>query len=98
MKDHTKPIAYMSSKYIRIYETLCPDDPIRDDDPRRGAIVAEMRAIRHAKTEQEAVAVIEWWRAWPNPQHQTALELVHEARSLMTHAARAGNRRGLRTS
>ena len=88
----------MRSKYIRIYEKLCPDDPIHDDDPRRGAIMAEMRSIHHAKTEQEAVAVIEWWQAWPNPQHQTVLELVREARSLMTDAARAGHRRGLSAS
>lgn len=76
-----------TSKYIRIYEMLCPDDPIRDDDPRRGAIMAEMRAIRHAKTEHEAATFIEWWQAWPNPRHQTALEFVREARSLMDTSA-----------
>ena len=74
------------SKYIRIYETLCPDDWIDRDDPRRGAIMAEMRAIHRAKTEDEAVAVIYWWNAWPNPQHQTATEFVRAARQMMSNA------------
>lgn len=71
------------SKYTRIYEKLCPDDPIADEDPRRPVIMAEMRAIHQAATEADAVAVIEWWQAWPNPQHRTALEFVQEARQLM---------------
>lgn len=87
----------MRSKYIRTYGKLCPDDPFHDDDPRRGAIMPKMLAIHHAKTEQ-AVEVIEWWRAWPNPQHQTALEFVREARSMMIDTARAGHRRRLRAS
>jgi hypothetical protein len=71
------------SKYIRIYEMLCPDDQITRDDPRRGAIMAEMRAIHKAKTDDEAAAVIAWWNVWPNPQHQTALEFVQAARKMM---------------
>lgn len=74
------------SKYIRTYETLCPDDQIDRDDPRRSAIMAEMRAIHKAKTEDEAAAVIAWWGAWPNPQHQTALEFARAARKLMSNA------------
>lgn len=71
------------SKYLRIYESLCPDDPIGDEDPRRPAILAEMRDIHRAPTEAAAVAIIEWWKAWPNPLHQTPLEFVQEARRLM---------------
>lgn len=72
------------SKYIRTYEALCPDDKIAQDDPRREVIIAEMRAIQEAATDEEAVAIIDWWNAWPNPQHQTALEFVQAARSLMS--------------
>jgi len=71
------------SKYLRIYETLCPDDPIDEEDPRRRAILAEMREIHRAPTEAAAVVIIEWWQVWPNPQHQTPLEFVQEARRLM---------------
>ena len=71
------------SKYIAIYQALCPDDPISDDDPRRPAILAEMRAIHQAASDEAAVEVIEWWQAWPNPQHQTPLDFVREARLLM---------------
>lgn len=74
------------SKYIHIYEVLCPDDQIDRDDPRRGAIMAEMRAIHKAKTEAEAEAVIAWWDAWPNPQHQTVNEFVRVARMMMSNA------------
>jgi len=71
------------SKYIRIYEALCPDDKICMDDPRRGAIIHEMRTIHHAKSNKEAIAVIAWWEAWPNPQHTTALDFVRAARKMM---------------
>lgn len=47
--------------------------------------MAEMRAIHRAKTESEAAAVIEWWNAWPNPQHQTVTEFVREARKMMSN-------------
>lgn len=78
------------SKYIRIYETLCPDDKIARDDPRRAAIIGEMRAIHRAKTDDEAVAVVAWWHAWPNPQHQAAIEFVQAARKMMSNAGHEG--------
>jgi hypothetical protein len=71
------------SKYIAIYEKLCPDDPLVDDDPRRPAIMAEMRAIHKAATEADAASVVEWWQVWPNPQHQTPIEFVQDARRMM---------------
>lgn len=70
------------SKYIRIYEALCPDDHIAKDDPRRSAIMAEMRDVCRANTLADAVDVIAWWNAWPNPQYQTAKEFAKEARKL----------------
>jgi len=76
------------SVFISVYEQLCPDDKIHADDPRRGDIIAEMRAIKLARNESEAVKVVEWWRAWPNPQHETALAFVRQARALL-----AGKRR-----
>lgn len=71
------------NKYLKIYEILCPDDPIFEDDPRRPAIIAEMHDIHRAASEAEAVKVIEWWRAWPNPQHLTPQEFVQDARAMM---------------
>lgn len=67
------------SKYIHVYESLCPDDHIADNDPRRDDIIAEMRAIERAGTYAEAVEVIEWWDAWPNSNHLTPLEFVRDA-------------------
>lgn len=67
------------NKYIRVYESLCQDDRIADNDPRRDAIITEMRAIELAGTDEEAVEVIEWWNAWPNPTHSTPLEFVRDA-------------------
>ena len=79
------------SKYIRIYETLCPDDKIARDDPRRDAIMDEMRAIHKAKSEDDAVSVIAWWNAWPNPQHQTVIEFVQAAREMMSNVKVTGS-------
>jgi hypothetical protein len=70
------------SKYIRIYEALCPDDPIAKDDPRRQSIMREMYGVCRAKTLAEAVSFVQWWNAWPNPQHLTAKEFAKEARKL----------------
>jgi len=71
------------SVFINVYEQLCPDDKIHADDPRRGDIIAEMRAVKLARSESEAVKVVEWWRAWSNPQHESAPAFVREARELM---------------
>ena len=73
------------SKYIRIYETLCPDDPIPREGPRYDAIMDEMRSIHKAKTGDNAASVIAWWNAWPNPQHQTAIEFVQSSRKMMSN-------------
>jgi hypothetical protein len=71
------------SKYIRIYESLCPPDRISMDDPRRADIIAEMQAIRRAGTDAEASKVIAWWDVWPNERHETADDFCREARSMM---------------
>ncbi|EKD98918.1 MAG: hypothetical protein ACD_23C00214G0001 [uncultured bacterium] len=71
------------NKYLKAYEHLCPDDALCDVDPRRGAIIAEMKAVHRAKTEREAAAIIEWWDAWPNPQHRNANEFVRAAWKIM---------------
>lgn len=76
------------SKYISVYEKLCPDDPIAIEDPRRPVIISEMRAIHKAKTPEDAAKIIAWWDAWPNPQHQTALEFVTDAIQLMFQPTR----------
>lgn len=71
------------SKYLKIYEALCPDDPISDDDPRLPGILAEMRDIHCAPTEEDAIKVIEWWQAWPNSWHLIPEEFVRDARAMM---------------
>lgn len=76
------------SKHLRTYHALCPEDLISDDDPRRGDIMAEMRAIRAAKTDEDAARIIEWW-GWPGPHYRTALEFAREARRIMRAGARA---------
>lgn len=78
------------SKYIRTYETLCPADKISSDDPRRDQIIAEMRAVHRAKTDEAAAEAIAWWGEWPNPRHATALEFVQEARKRLSLNGPAG--------
>lgn len=68
------------SKYLAVYERLCPSDPIAKDDSRRAAIIAEMAAIKRANTAKEAAAVIEWW-GWNSPGDCT--RWVNRARKLM---------------
>jgi hypothetical protein len=71
------------SKYIAIYEKLCPDDPIAKDDPRRKEIIAEMRGIHRAKSVAEAANVIEWWFVAYIDQRKIAMAYVRKARKLM---------------
>jgi hypothetical protein len=71
------------SKYIRTYESLCPNDRISKTDPRRPAIIAEMRAIDKATTDAEAASAVSWWGVWPNERHATPEEFCREAKSLM---------------
>ena len=81
------------SKYLEIYETLCPDDPIEPDDPRRGPILAEMRAIVHAPDEAAVLEAIRGW-GWPNPQGHAAHEFVREARRLAREQRTASHASG----
>ncbi len=68
------------SKYIDLYELMCPDDPVESDDPRREVIMQEMKHVVKATTDEAAVEAVKWWDCWPTPQHQTALDFVKEAR------------------
>lgn len=71
------------SKYIEAYETVCTDDWVDKDDPRRKSIIHEMRRVHKAKTLSLAVDVIAWWDVWPNPVAQSPREFVKKARKLM---------------
>ena len=72
-----------------VEERLMPaEDRVEAENEVPQEIIAEMRAIKLARNESEAVKVVEWWRAWPNPQHETALAFVRLARALL-----AGKRR-----
>lgn len=68
------------SKYIAVYEALFPSDQISEDDPRRGAIIAEMRAVHLANTTAEARQVVEWW-PWESQAQCT--RWVNRARKMM---------------
>lgn len=50
------------AKLIAVYQRLCPDDQVADDDPRRPVIAAEVLDVGRAPTIKEALHVIEWWR------------------------------------
>ena len=69
------------SKYIKIYENLCPGDQVGDYDSRRSAIMAEMRAIRRAASVADAAKIIEWW-GW-NDDVRDSRRWVRKARKLM---------------
>lgn len=59
------------SKMLQVYESLCPNDPIADDDPRRADIIREMLTVRQAKTIQDATKVVDWWD-WDSCQQMYA--------------------------
>lgn len=69
------------SKYLRLYQSMVPEDMFCTDDPRRPLIDGEMRAVSKAKTDDDAVAIIECWNAWPDTQHLSALDFVREYRA-----------------
>lgn len=68
------------SKYIAVYNKLCPDDVVEHYDWRRRQIMSEIRAIHRAKTDADAAAVIAWWDCWPNPYFKTPLSFVRAVR------------------
>lgn len=72
----------LTARLQAIYETLCPDDVLHAEDPRRTAILEEMRLVLEAPTVSQAVEVVAWWNSWPNPQHLSATEFVQDARDL----------------
>ena len=46
------------SKYIDLYELMCPDDPVESDDPRREVIMQEMKQfIRDMASYRRALAL-----------------------------------------
>lgn len=85
--DLTKRV--VMSKYIKIYEQLCPDDPIAKDDPRRSAIINEMQQVCTAKTDERASRYIEWWSVWRNDRAKgkpdALMDFVRKARKLYGH-------------
>ena len=78
MMDKISMIAMMASKgelmrkskYLRLYEAMCPSDAV-DNDPRHPMIIAEMRDLVRAKTNREATDAIEWW-GWNSDQELMA--------------------------
>lgn len=52
-------------KLIAVYERLCPDDQVADDDSRRPVIAAEVLAVGRAPSIKDALEVIEYWRQPP---------------------------------
>lgn len=56
-----RPSKMKKSLPLKIYEAICPDDVIRDEDPRRDAIIAEMEAVLSETDINKAADIIEWW-------------------------------------
>lgn len=48
---------------LRVYEQLCPNDPIDSTDPRRAAIIAEMDVILDPRRSAKLIApmIYRWW-------------------------------------
>jgi hypothetical protein len=80
----------MKSKYQSVYEKMCPDDQLTDDDPRKRDIIAEMKLIAKSKTNREGAAIIEWW-GWDSDQELIAF--VAKARKLLSNAELTGDRK-----
>ena len=50
------------NRLIKVYERLCPNDFVTQDDPRRSLIAAEVLDVGLAPSLNDALKVIEWWR------------------------------------
>lgn len=72
------------SKYLDIYEAICPSDPVAADDPRRASIIAEMRRICLAADNRTAAKIVDWW-GWDSDQ-----ELIAFVAKVRRMAARRG--------
>lgn len=48
-------------KLIALYSSVCPEDVLVKDDPRRDVIAAEMLDIGLAPSPEAALQVIAWW-------------------------------------
>lgn len=57
----TEDIRMKKSKYIRLYEALCPEDLLKDYDPRISAIIAEMKAVVGTDDIAVAAKAIDWY-------------------------------------
>lgn len=67
------------SKYIKLYHLMCPLDEVTKDDPRRAAIIAEMRYIVNPKHSiKKAAEYIRWWGGWS--EKDSPEEFVKQAR------------------
>ena len=54
----------MKNKYIQVYESLVPDDPVSEEDRRYEGIIEEMKAIEEDNSIMDAMEVIRWWACW----------------------------------
>lgn len=59
--DNANLTALDVSKLIALYERLCPEDPIEDDDPRRDSIAHEVYDVAMAPSQQEALDILSFW-------------------------------------
>ncbi|MEM4203017.1 MAG: hypothetical protein QXS54_03000 [Candidatus Methanomethylicaceae archaeon] len=67
------------SKYIKLYQLMCPLDEVTKDDPRRAAIIAEMRYITNPKRSiEDAANYIRCWGGWS--EKDSPEEFVKRAR------------------
>jgi hypothetical protein len=52
-------------KLVAIYQRVCPNDQLADNDPWRPVIAAEMLDVGMAPTPEAALQVIAWWDSHP---------------------------------
>lgn len=69
----------MKALALLVYERLT-GDVVTNEDQRRGAITAEMKAVLAAPDVESAAKVIGWWR-WERG-HEEAVEFVTLARKM----------------
>lgn len=82
-KNLREALNMKKNRFQKVYEILCPEDVLEYDDPRRPAIIAEMKDVACAASIDEAVKVIAWWNVWPNAAHETPEQFVKDVRRLL---------------
>lgn len=72
----------LESDMLELYAQVFDENPwgvFSEDDRLR--IADEMRKVLNEAHVEEAAGHIEWWGAWPNPRHESAVEAAADIRA-----------------